>query len=124
MPAGAWLKFYMAGRGGYPGTGRNGMRPAPFGLPPTEKALDAYLEILDDCTIHWGVSAMGADLVGCGIAELAIARGGHVHVGLESYDGPRTPTNVELIHEVVQLAARHGREPVRGPDTARWLGLD
>ena len=54
LPPGAWLKFYMAGSGGYPGTGRNGMRPAPFGLPPTEKALDAYLEILGDCRCRGG----------------------------------------------------------------------
>jgi 3-keto-5-aminohexanoate cleavage enzyme len=124
MPRGAWLKFYMAGHGGYPGTGRNGMRPAPFGLPPTVKGLEAYLEILDDCPIPWGVSAFGGDLVGCGIAEAAIVRGGHIHVGLESYAGARTPTNAELIGEVVALAARHGRAPVRGHEAAAWLGLD
>ena len=123
LPPGAWLKFYMAGHGGYPGTGRAGMRPAPFGLPPTESALDAYLEILGDCTIPWGVSAFGADLVSCGIAEIAIVRGGHVHAGIEAYGGPRTPTNVELIGEIVDLASRHGRAPVRGPDAASWLGL-
>jgi 3-keto-5-aminohexanoate cleavage enzyme len=123
LPPGAWLKFYMAGHGGYPGTGRSGMQPAPFGLPPTRAALDAYLEILDGCTIPWGVSAFGADLIECGIAEEAITRGGHIHVGLEAYGGPRTPTNVELIGAIVELAAQHGRAPVRGQDTASWLGL-
>ena len=123
LPPGAWLKFYMAGHGGYPGTGRGGMRPAPFGLPPTRAALDAYLEILDECAVPWGVSAFGADLIECGIAEEAIIRGGHVHVGLEAYGGRRTPTNVELISAVVELAARHGRTPVRGNDAASWLGL-
>ncbi|HEV8297239.1 MAG TPA: 3-keto-5-aminohexanoate cleavage protein [Acidimicrobiales bacterium] len=124
LPKGAWLKFYMAGHGGYPGTGRNGMQPAPFGLPPTVAALDAYLEILGDCTVPWGVSAMGADLVGCGIAAAAIARGGHIHVGLEAYGGAGTPTNAELVSEVVELAARHHRAAVRGEDAAAWLGLD
>lgn len=122
LPPGAWLKFYMAGSGGYPGTGRNGMRPAPFGLPPTEKALDAYLEILGDCPVPWGVSAMGADLFACGIAELAVARGGHLHVGLESYAGSRTPTNVELIEEAVALGRRHGREPLGPAEALAWLG--
>lgn len=122
LPPGAWLKFYLAGSGGYPGTGRNGMHPAPFGLPPTEKALDAYLEILGDCPVPWGVSAMGADLFACGIAELAVARGGHLHVGLESYAGARTPTNVELVEEAVALGRRHGREPVRTHEALAWLG--
>jgi 3-keto-5-aminohexanoate cleavage enzyme len=122
MPAGAWCKFYMAGHGGYPGTGRNGMRPARFGLPPTEKALDAYLEILDDCPIPWGVSAFGVDLFACGIAELAVARGGHLHLGLEAYAGERTPTNVELIAEAVALGERYGRHPVRAADALIWLG--
>ena len=121
MPPGAWLKFYLAGHGGYPGTGRNGMSPAPFGLPPTEKALDAYLEILGDCPIPWGVSAMGADLFACGIAELAVARGGHLHVGLESYAGTRTPTNVELVEEAVALGRRHDREPVATHQPLAWL---
>ena len=121
LPPGAWLKFYLAGHGGYPGTGRNGMSPAPFGLPPTEKALDAYLEILGDCPVPWGVSAMGADLFACGIAELAVARGGHLHVGLESYAGTRTPTNVELVEEAVALGRRHGREPVPTDQALAWL---
>jgi 3-keto-5-aminohexanoate cleavage enzyme len=108
MPPGVWIKFYMAGHGGYPGTGRGGMRPAPFGLPPTEKALDAYLEMLGDRPIPWGVSAFGADPFACGIAELAVARGGHLHIGLESYSGTRTPTNVELVEEAVAPVARAG----------------
>ena len=121
LPPGAWLKFYLAGHGGYPGTGRNGLRPAPFGLPPTEKALDAYLEILGDCPIPWGVSAMGADLFACGIAELAVARGGHLHVGLESYAGTRTPTNVELVDEAAALGRRYDREPVPTRHALAWL---
>ena len=56
--------------------------------------------------IPWGVSAMGGDVVGCGIAELALRRGGHIHVGLEAYTGPRQPTNAELVAEVVALAER------------------
>jgi uncharacterized protein (DUF849 family) len=124
MPPGVWIKFYLAGRGGYPGTGRNGMRPAPFGLPPTEKALDAYLEILGDRPIPWGVSAFGEDPFACGIAELAVARGGHLHLGLESYGGDATPTNVALVDEAVALGARYGRAPVRAADALAWLGAN
>lgn len=121
LPRGAWLKFYFAGYGGYAGIGAPGMKPAPFGLPPTEKALDAYLEIIDGCDIPWGVSAMGGDVVGCGIAKLAIERGGHIHVGLEAYTGPREPTNAELVTEVVALARSLGREPVHHTECWSWL---
>ncbi|MEO5839605.1 MAG: 3-keto-5-aminohexanoate cleavage protein [Acidimicrobiales bacterium] len=123
LPSGAWLKFYFAGHGGYPGTGGANHRPAPFGLPPTEKALDAYLEIIGDCPIPWGVSAVGGDVVGCGIAELALRRGGHIHVGLEAYSGPRQPTNAELVDEVVTLARSLGRTPVHHRECADFLGF-
>ena len=123
LPSGAWLKFYFAGHGGYPGTGGGDRRPAPFGLPPTEKALDAYLEIIGACRIPWGVSAMGGDVVACGIAELALRRGGHIHIGLEAYAGPRQPTNAELIDEVVSLARSVGRTPVHHRECADFLGF-
>jgi uncharacterized protein (DUF849 family) len=123
LPSGAWLKFYFAGHGGYPGTGGGDRRPARFGLPPTAKALDAYLEIMDGCGIPWGVSAMGGDVVGCGIAELALRRGGHIHVGLEAYAGPRQPTNAELIAEVVALSRKVGREPIHFTECADAMGF-
>ena len=71
----------------------------------------------------WSVSAFGDDCTACGLTEAALARGGHVQVGLEPYGGPRTPTNVELVQEVVELAARYER-PVATPDVAAGiLGL-
>lgn len=102
LPAGAMLKFYF------------GSEAMPFGLPPTAKALEAYLEMIEGSDLPWLVSSFGDDCVGCGIAEEAIKRGGHVQVGLEPYDGPRTPTNVELVEEVVAVAKRYDR-PVATP---------
>jgi 3-keto-5-aminohexanoate cleavage enzyme len=67
---------------------------------------------------------MGADLIECGIAELAIERGGHIHVGLEAFGGSRTPTNPELIREVVVgIATHHRRELVSAPLATQWLGV-
>ncbi|MEP5765122.1 MAG: 3-keto-5-aminohexanoate cleavage protein [Halieaceae bacterium] len=105
LPRGAMLKFYF---------GSNSM---PFGLPPTEKALEAYLEMLEGCQLPWLVSSFGDDCVGSGIAEEAIKRGGHVQVGLEPYDGPRTPTNLELVEEVAALAEQYDR-PLATPTVA------
>jgi 3-keto-5-aminohexanoate cleavage enzyme len=33
--------------------------------------------------------------VGCGLAELAIRRGGHVRVGLQDFAGPGEPSNLD-----------------------------
>ena len=105
LPPGGIMKFYF------------GSEDMSFGLPPTAKALDAYLEMIAGSDLPWSVSSFGEDCVGCGLAEEAIKRGGHVQVGIEPYGGPRTPTNVELVEEVVELAGRLGR-PIATPAQA------
>ena len=85
LPQGGILKLYF------------GADNQPFGLPPTRTALEAYLEMIESSSLPWLVSSFGDDCVGCGLAEEAIKRGGHVQVGLEPFAGPRTPTNVELV---------------------------
>lgn len=111
LPAGALLKFYF------------GADSMSFGLPPTAKALEAYLEMIEGSDLPWLVSSFGDDCVGCGIAEEAIKRGGHVQVGLEPYVGPRTPTNLELVQEVAQLAARYERPLATPAEAAQILNL-
>lgn len=88
----------------------------PFGLPPTAASLDAYLSMLDGTGLPWMVGVLGGD-VSSTLAELAIARGGHVRVGLEDYAGPQQPTNVELVSGIVRMAQRMGR-PVATPAQA------
>ncbi|WP_422343130.1 3-keto-5-aminohexanoate cleavage protein [Parasphingorhabdus sp.] len=105
LPPGGIMKFYF------------GADSMSFGLPPTAKALDAYLEMIEGSDLPWSVSAFGDDCVGCGLAEEAIKRGGHVQVGIEPYGGPRSPTNVELVEEVVALAGHLGR-PIATPEQA------
>ena len=100
-----------------------GLFGAPFGLPPTTTALDAYLELLADCDLPWAVSVVGGDVGRSEVAKAALERGGHLHVGLEFYRGDRTPTNPELAAEAAELAMRAGR-PVATPDqAAEMLGL-
>lgn len=115
LPQGTMIKLYFATESGYLG--------APFGLPPTERALDAYLELLDGCDIPWAVSVVGGDLCACPIAELALARGGHLHLGLEFYRGDRSPSNVELVAEAVRLCERSGRSVATPAQAARILAL-
>ncbi len=112
LPEGAMVKLYFSAERGPLG--------APFGLPPTAKALDAYLELLDGCDLPWAVSAHGADLVETEIAPLALARGGHLHIGLEFYGGDRTPSNIELVAEAVALCEKSAR-PIATPDQAATI---
>lgn len=94
----------------------------PFGLPPTVTSLDAYLAMLGDSGLPWMVGVLGGDVMGP-LAEAAVRRGGHIRVGLEDYDGPRTPTNRELVAEVVDLARRGGRRVATPAEAATILRL-
>ncbi len=83
-----------------------------FGLPANPSGLNAYLEMLEDTGLPWMVAVFGGDVIGSGLARLAIERGGHVRVGLEDHHAPpRTPRNEELVGEAVGLAQAGGRRP-------------
>jgi uncharacterized protein (DUF849 family) len=110
VPPGALVKLYFGGE-------------LEFGLPPTAAALEAYLELLEPSGLPWSVAVLGGDVVGCGLAELAIRRGGHVRVGLEDYAGPGVPTNAELLLGAVDLVERLGRTPATLTRTRALLGI-
>jgi uncharacterized protein (DUF849 family) len=97
LPPGTMIKLYFGGDA------------LPFGLPPTEPSLDAYQAMLDGTGLQWLVAVLGGDVLECGLAELALERGGHVRVGLEDYAGDRTPTNVELVEEAAAAIVSAGR---------------
>lgn len=112
LPAGAFVKLYF-GAGG----------PYAFGLRPTEAALDAYLELLDGKPIPWAVAVFGDDVVGCGMADRALARGGHLRVGLEDYGGADRPSNVELVERAVAAIEAAGKRPASPEEAAAVLGI-
>ena len=109
LPAGSMLKFYLSTELGFMG--------APFGLTATRSSLDTYLEMLGDCPVPWAVSVVGGDVVESGLAQYAVERGGHIHLGLEFHAGDRTPTNSELVAEAVMVCERLGAA-VATPDQA------
>ncbi len=110
VPPGAMVKLYFGGA-------------LEFGLPPTAAALDAYLELLEPSGLPWSVAVLGGDVVGCGLAERAVLRGGHVRVGLEDYAGPGTPSDADLLAGAVALIDRLGRIPATIPETRAILGI-
>lgn len=114
LPRGAMVKLYLA---------VDGAAPVPGGLPPTPAALLAYLDLLEGSGLPWAVSVLGGDLGRCKVAGLALARGGHLHLGLEFYGGPRQPTNVALIAEAVALARAAGRPVATCAEAATILDL-
>lgn len=121
IPPGAMLKFYFGGDSGYMGIGSG----VSFGLPPTEKALEAYLEMLAlaGCELPWSVAVMGGDLFETPLARLALERGGHLHTGLEDHLGDDKPSNVELTRRAVQLCREVGRPVANCREAAHMLGL-
>jgi len=110
LPAGVKIQLYFGGP------------VLPFGLPPSAAGLDAYLAMLDGSGLPWMVGVLGGD-VSSTLAELAIARGGHVRVGLEDYAGPKQPRNAELVAAIVRMAERMGRSVATPAQAAEMLGL-
>jgi 3-keto-5-aminohexanoate cleavage enzyme len=110
VPAGAIVKLYFGGA-------------LEFGLPPTATALAAYLELLELSGLPWSVAVLGGDVVGCGLAELALRRGGHLRVGLEDYGGPATPANAELLDDALRLLDRLHLRPASGAEARMLLGV-
>lgn len=120
LPKGAFVKFYFGGAYNMLDGQKSDIT---FGLPPTQKALEAYLEMMEGCDLPWAVTILGGCVAETGLAKLAIERGGHVRVGLEDYAGPRTPTNAELVAEIVEMAKAAGRPVATSAQTAEILGL-
>ena len=111
IPSGALVKLYFGGSRSH------------FGLQPTESGLGAYLDMLDGSGLAWSVAVLGGDVIECGLAELALNRGGHVRVGLEDFGGEGQPTNTELVQRLVTLAGQIGRPIADSARARELLGL-
>lgn len=108
VPHGGILKIYFGGP------------PTSFGLPPSEPALLAYLDLIGDCSLPFSVAVLGGDVFETPIARLALERGGHLRVGLEDHAGPDQPTNLELVERARKLCDEVGR-PLASAAEARRL---
>jgi len=115
LPAGAMIKLYFGGEDGYLG--------GVFGLPPTERAFEAYMSMLEGCPLPWSAAVLGGDIVDSGIARLTLERGGHLHVGLEDWSANGRVSNEELVVTAGALCAEVGRPVATHDQTIAVLGL-
>jgi uncharacterized protein (DUF849 family) len=113
LPEGSFIKLAFGGDGA----------PKKLGLPPTLPSLECYVAMLDGIDTPWAATVYGGDCVETGLAEYAIRHGGHVRIGLEDYLGPRTPSNLDLLAEVTDLAAKLGRPVATPSQAAQLLGV-
>jgi uncharacterized protein (DUF849 family) len=80
-----------------------------FGLPPAEWALDSCLRLLDACAAGsaWMIAGLGVELDE--LWDVAMARGGHLRVGLEDAPLGCARPNVELVAEACRAVQQSGR---------------
>jgi uncharacterized protein (DUF849 family) len=109
LPPGTLVKFYFS-EGGYLGGGT-----PLWGAPPIIESLDMYCAMLGDTGIPWAVAVLGGSLLATPVARAAVARGGHLRVGLEDWDAG--PSNVEQVEAAAELCKEVGR-PVATIDAA------
>jgi 3-keto-5-aminohexanoate cleavage enzyme len=79
-----------------------------FGFPPREYALAAYLELLTEFApgAPWMLAGLGVDILP--LAGAAVARGGHLRVGLEDAPLCSALGNVEMVRAGRSVIERAG----------------
>ena len=82
-----------------------------FGFPPKVNYLETHLALLDELNpgAPWMVAGLGVDIRP--LIAPAVARGGHIRVGLEDRPWGVRETNRGLVEEAVRLVRAAGGEP-------------
>lgn len=95
-----------------------------YGHPATIQGLQALVDFIPPgADWHWMVSTIGANPFP--LYAYAIAKGGHVAVGLGDHPYPEFghPTNAQLVERVVQMAKSMGRDISTATETRALFGL-
>jgi len=95
-----------------------------FCFPPKPYALAALATLLEEeaGAAPWMISGLGVDV--SPLIDEAVARGGHIRVGLEDalLNTPASTTNLELVEDAVRIVRDHGAEPATPEDVRKALG--
>jgi 3-keto-5-aminohexanoate cleavage enzyme len=104
------LKFYLGGP------------ELPFGLPPTLKSLEAYIDMIKGVRANWFAATLGGDNLP--LVPLIVSLGGHVRIGLEDYQYAREgqPTNAQLAERAATMIRSMGHEVATPQETRAILG--
>lgn len=92
-----------------------------FCFPPKAYGLTALVALMEEEApdAPWMVSGLGVDITPL-IGE-AVARGGHIRVGLEDALLGSAATNIRLVEDAVTIVRRHGGEPATTADVRTAL---
>jgi uncharacterized protein (DUF849 family) len=92
-----------------------------WGFPPRPAHLDAHLELLSSVApkAPWMVAGLGVDIRPLIVS--AVARGGHVRVGLEDAPWRTSLTNLKWVQEAVRLIREAGCEPASAAEVRASL---
>jgi uncharacterized protein (DUF849 family) len=115
LPPGTLVKLYFSERGYLVGG------DSIFGAPPIPEALELYLAMLRGVELPWAVAVIGGSVLDSPIAPLALARGGHLRVGLE--DRTDATSNVDEVQRAARLVAAAGRRLATCGEAVDILGL-
>ncbi len=93
----------------------------PFGLPPSLKSIEAYLEVLKGVRFNWFAATLGGDNLP--MIPLIVSLGGHVRIGLEDYQYAREgqPSNSHLAERASATIRAMGHEVATPEETRRIL---
>ncbi len=105
------LKFYFGGP------------ELPFGLPPSAKSLEAYLDMVKGVRCNWFAATLGGDNLP--FLNQVISHGGHVRLGLEDHHYARDgqPTNPQLVERAVKTISDMGHTVATSEDARNILEL-
>jgi len=79
-----------------------------WGLPPKSYALDAYLALLSEVSpgSPWMIAGLGVDIEP--LVPEALARGGHIRIGLEDAHLHDVRSNAQILERALRLLTKNG----------------
>ena len=91
-----------------------------FGLPPTRRSLEAYLEMIEGVRCNWFAATLGGDNLA--LVPTILELGGHVRVGLEDYQYSRDGqlSNAQIVNRAAGIIRSAGHQ-VASPRQAREM---
>lgn len=97
----------------------------PGGMPGTADALVAAVAMLPDTTTSWAATGIGRSTLP--VAMTALAKGGHLRVGMEDVltisRGVPVESNRQLVERAVELGRLAQRTPLSGPEAGAFLRI-